>query len=185
MAISSSSSSGLQCLLDPIGQCSGSTFCVWKESFEHVINIHAPEFLTVLRISARPGPLAAALADITALNKADSRLYCLLFFATNGSARITVQAPLKAGTSAEGNRQLAWAALNARFYPHTQEARRACHKELFAFTRVGGGDPVDFVSKGCELKLRLETLGEKVSDEVYLDIMLSGLRSAPEFHFIR
>ena len=80
---------------------------------------------------------------------------------------------------------MAWAALNARFGAHTEDARHACHKELFALTHVAGGDPVDFFSKGCEVKLRLETLGEKVSDEVYLDIMLSGLTSAPEFHFIR
>ena len=158
---------------------------MWKESFEHVINIHAPELLTVLRGSARPDPLAATLADVSAWDKADSRLYSLLFFATTGSARITVQAHRKAGTSAEGNGQLAWAALNARFDAHTQGARRACHIELFALTHVASGDPVDFFSKGCELKLRLETLGEKVSDEVYLDIMLSGLTSAPEFHFIR
>ena len=90
-----------------------------------------------------------------------------------------------AGTGAEGKGQLAWAALNARFDTHTQEARRDCHKELFALTNVAGGDLVDFFSKRCELKLGLETLGEKVSDEVYLDIMLSGLTSAPEFHFIR
>ena len=178
MANSSSFSSGLHRLLDSIGQCSGSTFRVWKESFEHVINIHAPELLTVLRRSARPDALAATLADVTAWDKADSRLYSPLFFATTGSARITVQAHRKAGTSAEGNGQLAWAALNARFDVHIQEARRACHKELFALTHVAGCDPVDFFSKGCELKLRLETLGEKVSDEVYLDIMLSGLTCA-------
>ena len=75
--------------------------------------------------------------------------------------RITVQAHRKAGTSAEGNAQLAWAALNARFDAHAQEARRACHKELFALTHVADGDPVDFFSKGCELKLRLETWGRK------------------------
>ena len=90
MAYSSCSSSGLHRLLDSIGQCSGSTFRVWKESFKHVINIHAPELLTVLRGSARPHPLAATLADVTAWDKADSRLYSLLFFATTGSARITV-----------------------------------------------------------------------------------------------
>ena len=50
---------------------------------------------------------------------------------------------------------------------------------------VAGGDPLDFFSKGCEHKLRLDNLGEKVSDEVYLDIMLSSLTCAPEFHFIR
>ena len=76
------------------------------KSFEHVINIHAPELLTVLRGSAQPDPLAATLADVTAWDKADSRLYSLLFFATTGSARIAVQAHRKAGTSAEGNGQL-------------------------------------------------------------------------------
>ena len=178
MANSSSSYSGLHRLLDSTGQCSGSTFRVWKESFKHVINIHATELLTVLRGSARPDPLAATLADVTACDKADSRLYSLLFFANTGSARITVQAHRKAGTSAEGNRQLAWAALNSRLDAHTQEERCAFHNELVALTHVAGGDPVDFFSKGCELKLRLETLGEKVSDEFNLDVMLSGLTSA-------
>ena len=83
------------------------------------------------------------------------------------------------GTSAEGNGRSTWAALNARFDAHTQDARHACHKEFFALTHVAGGDPVDFFSKGCEVKLRLETLGKKVSDDVYLNIMLSGLTSAP------
>ena len=59
---------------------------MWKESFEHVINIHAPELLTVLRGSARLDPPPATLADVTAWDKADSRLYSLLFFATTGSA---------------------------------------------------------------------------------------------------
>ena len=184
MANSSSSSSGLHRLLASIGQCSGSTFRVWKESFEHVINIHAPELLTVLRRSARLGLLSATLANVTAWDKADSRLYSLLLFATTGSARITVQPLRKSGTSADRNGQLTWAGLNARFGAHTQEARRACQKELFAITHVAVGDPVDFLSKGCELKLLLETLGEKVSDGVYLDIMLSGLTSAPELYFI-
>ena len=35
------------------------------------------------------------------------------------------------------------------------------------------------------LKICLQGRGEKVSKEVYLDIMLSGLTKAPEFKFIR
>ena len=120
MAYLSSSSCGLHRLLDSIGQCSGSTFPVCKESFEHVINLHAPELLTVLRGSARPDSLAATLADATAWDKADSRLYSLLFFATTGWARITIQAHRKAGTSADSNGQLGWASPNARFDAHTQ-----------------------------------------------------------------
>ena len=99
MAYSSSSRHGLHRLPDFIRQCSGSTFRVWKESFEHVINIHAPDVLTVLRGSARPDLLAASLADVNG-DKTDSRLYSILSFATTGSAQITVQAHRKAGTSA-------------------------------------------------------------------------------------
>ena len=121
----------------------------------------------------------------TSWDKANSRLYSLLFFATSSSARLTVQSHRTAATSADGNGQAAWAALSARFDGRTQEARRACHRELFGLKHVAGGDPIDFFSKACELKLRLATLGETVSDDVYLDITLSGLTSAPEFHFIR
>ena len=185
MADSSSSSSRLHHLLDAIGQCSMPNFRVWKESFEHVINIHAPELLTALRGSARSNPQAATQADVAAWDAANSRLYSLLFFATSSSARLTVQAHRKATTSADGDGQKAWATLNARFDACTQEARRACHRELFNLKHVAGGDPIDFFSKACELKLRLKTLGETVSDDVYLDIALSGLTSAPEFHFIR
>ena len=121
----------------------------------------------------------------TSWDKANSRLYSLLFFATSSSARLTVQSHRTAATSADGNGQAAWAALSARFDGRTQEARRACHRELFGLKHVAGDDPIDFFSKACELKLRLATLGETVSDDVYLDITLSGLTSAPEFHFIR
>ena len=51
--------------------------------------------------------------------------------------------------------------------------------------RQAGGDPIDFFTKGWDLKLRLEVLGEEVFDEVYQDIMLNGLTAAPEFRFIR
>ena len=152
---------------------------MWKESLYHVITIYTPELLTVLRGSARLDSPAATLADVTTWDKADSLLYSLVFFATTSSAWITVQAHSKAGTSAEANIQSAWAALNARFDAHTQEARFTCHKELSALTHAAGGDPVDFFFKVCELKLRPETLGEKISDEKYLDIILPGVTCAP------
>ena len=48
-----------------------------------------------------------------------------------------------------------------------------------------GGDLIDFFTKGWDLKLRFEVLGEEVFDEVHRDIMLNGLTAAPEFRFIR
>ena len=44
---------------------------------------------------------------------------------------------------------------------------------------------MDFFTKGMDLKIRLQGLGEEVSKKVYLDIMLSGLTKAPEFKLIR
>ena len=69
--------------------------------------------------------------------------------------------------------------------PKNQDARRACHNELFNLRHKAGGDPINFFTKGWDVKLRLEVLGEEVSDEIYQDIMLNGLTAAPEFRFIR
>ena len=79
----------------------------------------------------------------------------------------------------------AWKALNERFDAHTQQARRTCHRELFGLRHLAGGDLIDFFTKGMDLKIRLQGLGEEVSKEVYLEIMLSGLTKAPELKFIR
>eukprot|EP00903_Cladosiphon_okamuranus_P005795 g5742.t1 len=84
-----------------------------------------------------------------------------------------------------GDGAAAWQALNERFDAQTQEARRACHNELFNLRHVAGGDPIDFFTKGWDLKLRLQVLGEEVSDDVYLDVLLTGLTKAPEFKFIK
>lgn len=56
---------------------------------------------------------------------------------------------------------------------------------LFTLRHLTGGDPIDFFTKGLNLKLRLKGLGEEVSDDVLLDIILSGLTKAPEFKFIK
>ena len=80
---------------------------------------------------------------------------------------------------------MAWKALNERFDDHTQEGGRACHRELFGLRHLAGGDPIHFFTKRMDLKTRLQGLGEEVSNEVYLDIMLSGLTRARECKFIR
>ena len=62
--------------------------------------------------------------------------------------------------------------------PKNEEAGRACQNELFNLRHNAGGDPIDFFTKGWDLKLRLEVLGEEVSDEVYQDSMLNGLTAS-------
>ena len=99
--------------------------------------------------------------------KANGRLYALLFFATSGNAQLTVRTREGRGTRPMGDEAAAWNAFNERFDAQNQEARRACHNELFNLRHKAGEDPIDFFTKRWDLKLRLEVLGEEVSDEVY------------------
>ena len=48
-------------------------------------------------------------------------------------------------------------------------------KSFSAFGSWRAGTPIDFFTKGMDLKIRLQGLGEEVSNDVYLDIMLLGL----------
>ncbi|CAB1107843.1 unnamed protein product [Ectocarpus sp. CCAP 1310/34] len=156
-----SSSSGLHRMLDSIGKCARrSGFREWKTKLRQAIILHASELLPVLNGNARPSATAANAEDVAAWDKANGRLDI-------------------------GDGTAVGRALNERFDAQTQEARRACYNELFNLRHLAGGDPIEFFTKGWDLKLRLKVLEEEVSDPVYLDIMLSGLTKAPEFNFIR
>ena len=98
--------------------------------------------------SSRP-PWGCASFGTTAdaeavLEKANGRLYSLLFFATSGSAQLTVRAHEGRGTRPMGDGAAAWNAVNERFDAQNQEARRACHNELFNLRHKTGGDPINF-----------------------------------------
>ena len=84
-----------------------------------------------------------------------------------------------------GDGAAAWNALNEHFDAHNEEARRACHNELFNLRHKADGDPVDVFTNRLDLKLRFEVLGEEVSNEVYQDIMVNALTAAPELRFIQ
>ena len=58
-------------------------------------------------------------------------------------------------------------------------------RELFGLQHPASGDPIDFFTKGMDLKIRLQGLGEDASKEVHLDIMLSSVTKSPEFTSIR
>ena len=45
-----------------------------------------------------------------------------------------------------------------------------CIRDSFNLRHLQGGDPIDFFTKGWDLRLRLKGLGEEVSDDVYLEI---------------
>lgn len=173
-------------MLDNVGKFSGvGNFREWNSNLRQGIILYVPELLPILDGDARPSGPSSTPAATAAWDKANGRMYSLLFFTTSGSAQLTVRAHEGGGTSRMGDGAAAWKALNERFDAHNQEARRACHNELFNLRHLAGGDPVDFFTKGYDLKGRLKLLGEDVSDNVFLDVMLTGLTKAPDFKFIR
>ena len=142
-------------MLNAVGTISGQQgFRVWKTKFRNAVNLFAPDLKPILAGADSPADPEPDEGDRAKWDQANSRLFSLLFFVTSGSAHATVLTHEEAvdGTAA-------WKALNERFDTHTQEARHACHRELFGPQHLAGGDPIDVFTKGMDLKIRLQGLG--------------------------
>ena len=168
-------------MLDAVETISGQQgFRVWKTKLRNAVNLFAPDRKPILAGADSPAEPEPDEGDRAKWEQTNSRLFSLLFFVTSGSAHVTV---LTHEEAADGT--AVWKALNERFDAHTQEDRRACHRELFGLRHLAGGDPIVFFTKGMDLKIRLRGLGEEVSKKVYIEVMLSGLAKVPEFNIIR
>ena len=132
-------------MMDSVGQ--------WRTRIREAILLYSPDFLPVLDGDARPSGPASTADAVAVWEKANGRLCSLLFFATSGSAQLTVRAHEGRGTRPMGDGAVAWNALNERFDAQNQETRRACHNELFNVRHKAGGDPIDFFTKGGTLSL--------------------------------
>ena len=118
----------------------------------------------------------ANAAGAIAWTKLNSKLYSILFFATEESVTTTVkqfQARPQARQKADGVG--VWEALSVRFDGNTKEARRACREKLTHASMKSGEDPTDFFAKLDEQRLRLVDMGETLTDESYEDIILRAL----------
>ena len=141
-------------MLDAVGTISGQQgFRVWKTKLRNAVNLFAPDLKPILDEADSPAEPEPDEGDRAKWDQANSRLFSLLFYVTSGSAYATV---LNHEETADGT--AAWKALNERFDAHTQEARRACHRELSGLRHPAGGDPIDFFTKGMDLKIRLQSL---------------------------
>ena len=123
---------------------------MWKTKVRNAVNLFAPDLKLILAGADSPAEPEPDEGDRAKWDQANSRLFSLLFFVTSGSAHATV---LTHEEAADGT--AAWKALNERFDAHTQEARRACHRELFGLRHLAGRDLIDFFTEGLDLKIRL------------------------------
>ena len=132
-------------MMDSIGKCEGyKSFRQWRTRICESIILHTTEFLPLLDGDAPPSGHVPTADAVAVWEKANGRLYPLLFFATPGSAQLTVRAHEGRWTRPMGDGAAAWNALNERFDAQNQEARRACHNEQFDLRPKAGGDPINF-----------------------------------------
>ena len=148
-----SSSSGLHRMLHTVGTISGQQgFRVW-EKLRNAVNFFAPDLKPILAGTDSPAEPEPDEGDRATWNQTNSRQFSLLFFVTSWSAHAT---GLTNEEAVDGT--AAWKALNERLEAHTQEGRRACHRELFGLRHLAGGNPIEFFTKGMDLKIRLPGL---------------------------
>ena len=107
--------------------------------------------------------MRSAFPIVAVRENVNGRLYSLLSIATSGSAQLTVRTHEGRGTRLMRDGAAARNALNACFDAQNQEAPRNYHNDLLNLRHKAGGDPIDFFTKGWDLKLRLEVLGAAYS----------------------
>ena len=179
-------SSAFHRTLESISKFKGENYREWRDELREAIALYSDDMVDLL--DGTPCPPAtganANAAGATAWTMFYSKLYSILFFATEGSANITVkqfQARPRARQKADGVG--AWEALSVRFDGNTKEARRACREKLTQASKKSGEDPIDFFAKLDEQRLRLADMGETLTDESYEDIILRALPK--EYDFVR
>ena len=106
---------------------------MWKTKLRNAVNLFAPDLKPILAGADSAADPEPDEGDRAKWDQASGRLFSLLFFVNSGSAHATV---LTHEETVDGT--AAWKALNERLDAHTQEARRACHRELF-WPSVPGG----------------------------------------------
>ncbi|CAN0067049.1 unnamed protein product, partial [Sphacelaria rigidula] len=76
-----------------------------------------------------------------------------------------------------------WKALVEKFDGNTKAARRAIHAQLVSRTMQPGEDPENFFQDMDKIHPRMESLGDKMHDDRYEDIILKAVTL--EYDFVR
>ena len=157
-------SSAFHRTLESISKFKGENYREGRENLREAIALYSDDMVDLLDgIPCPPATGANAnAAGATAWTMFNSKLYSILFFATEGSANITVkqfQARPQARQKADGVG--AWEALSVRFDGNRREARRACREKLTHASMKSGEDPIDSFAKLDEQRLRLADMGRR------------------------
>ena len=169
-----SSSSGLNRALEAIEKCDRqANYREWSDNIPQESSPCAPELLTVLEATC-PADTRLITYAVDTWRTANKRLGSVLYFATTGSAHITVKThkgnvnrfPGRWGGSMKGPARP----------PQGQhkEARRALREHLHKNIKIGE-DPTDFIATMDNLRFSLKDIGKEISDESYTYLLLGAL----------
>ena len=106
----------------------------------------------------------------------------MLYFATTGSAHITVKAHKGITIVSLRDEAAAWEALQDRFDINTEKTRRALRAQLHKKMKIGD-DPTEIIATMDDLRFCLKDMGEEIFDESEAYLLLDAL--TPEFQFVK
>ena len=138
--------SAFQRTLEYISKFKSENYREWRDELREAMALYSDDMVDLLYGTPCPPATGANAnaAGATSWTMLNSKLYSILFFATEGSANITVkqfQARPQARQKADGVGT--WEALSVRFDGNTKEARRACCEKLTHASMKSGEDPID------------------------------------------
>ena len=144
-----------------------SDFKAWMKKFCVVIGVTRKDILPLLKGEEKP----TDTAKIEDYNRANEVLYAMLYLLVELPAALCVQ-KYEDESEISGDRQRAFKELCGNYDKVTDEVIRATMEGLVNTPMEPGQNPDDYFNKKRLLRIRIEKMGEKVSDRWFKDIYL-------------
>ena len=144
-------------------------FTAWIKKFCVVVGVTRRDILPVLEGEEKPSDTAKIADD----NRANEDLYAMLHLLVELPAALCVQ-NYEDESEISGDGQAAFKELCGKYDKVTDEAIRAIMGELGNPSMEPGQSPDDYFNKKRLLRIRIEKMGEKVSDRWFKDIFVTG-----------
>ena len=146
-----------------------SDFKAWMKTFCVVIGVTHRNILPLLKVEEKPTD-TAKIADY---NRANEDFYAMLYLLVELPAAFCVQ-KYEDESEISGDGQADFKELCRNYDKVTDEVIRATMEELVDTAMEPGQNPDDYFNKKRLPRIRIEKMGEKVSDRWFKDICITG-----------
>ena len=143
-------------------------FKTWMKKLCVVISVTRGDILPLLKGTARP----THTSNIAEYNRANEDLYAMLFLLVELPASLCVQKP-ENDDEISGDGQAAFKKLCNTYGKVTDEVIRATMEELVNTPMEPGQNPDDYFNQKRLLRIRVEKMGEYISDRYFKNICVT------------